>query len=970
MNANVFLRTLTRAALSILVASTALATPARTAWTTSNVVGSPEPPPPYVLHRAFPKLRFNKPIEAATIPGTNRLLLVEQEGKLLSFAADQDPDEAELVIDLHSFEPEMRESYAIAFHPDFKRNRFVFVMFILLDKEKPNLENGSRIVRFVLPDSPKPHIDPRSGVTIFRWTSGGHNGSGIRFGPDGMLYISTGDGGGAEPPDPLVTGQNLDDHLSCILRIDVNQRSGDDAYSVPPDNPFVKTPGARGEIWAYGLRNPWRIAFNKSNGDLYAGEVGWERWEMIHRIVRGGNSGWSITEATRQDVRPDRATAPHPIRPPLVVHPHEEAASITGGEFYHGPRLPELVGQYVYADWQMGTFWSIKADGDRVISHREIARSNLMPSGFATLPDGEILACDHSGGGLWKLEKNALPDTSASFPKKLSQTGIFSTVQPASPAPGVHPYSIKASRFHDGASAERWIAVPSTDPITIADTDLGVQAAGRWVFPVNTVFAKTYSIEFESGNPASRRPIETQVLHFTGPQAAAYTYRWNDAQTDADLVPSQGADTTLIIKDPAAPGGTRQQVWRFNSRTECIRCHTVWNNFTPGFNALHLDQPTPNSTGNQLDHFKTLGLAAPRPQLVNPDDTTQPLATRARSYLHENCAGCHRKNGGGAVPSYLDIELSLKESRVLDQSPIQGGLGLPDPKVIAPGDPARSVLLYRMASTGSGHMPHLGSHLVHDRGLRLVHEWIASLQQNPANISEPVLKQRNKERTLLKQATQGDTAQIDELLASSSGALSLALAINEDSLPAEVRTLAVRKGSALTDPLKRDLFDRFLPHGEQRKTLGTNFVPDVILTLKGDRSKGSHLFTALCSACHQVDGTGIPFGPDLKDAARRFSVAELLEHIRKPSKQIDPKWQLTTVQTDASTPLVGFIENRSDRFLTLRQAGGVTLKVDVAKIKSMTSDTRTSAMPEGLLQSSTAQEVADLLAWLHSLGSP
>lgn len=970
MKTNVFLRRMAWAGFILLLGSIALASPTRTAWTTSNIVGSPEPPPPYVLQRAFPHLTFNKPIEAATIPGTNRLLLVEQEGKLFSFAADQRSDTADLVIDLHSFEPEMRESYAIAFHPEFQRNRFVYVMFILLDREKPNLENGSRIVRFTLPDSPTPHIDPRSGVTIFRWTSGGHNGCGIRFGPDGMLYISTGDGGGAEPPDPLVTGQNLDDHLSCILRIDVDRASGDNAYQVPPDNPFVKVPGARGEIWAYGLRNPWRIAFNKSNGDLYAGEVGWERWEMIHRIVRGGNSGWSITEAMRQDVRPDRVTAPHPIRPPLVAHPHEEAASITGGEFYHGKRLHELVGQYVYADWQMGTFWAIKAEGDRVISHREIARSNLMPSGFATLPDGEILACDHSAGGLWKLEKNVLPDTSKSFPKKLSQTGLFSTVQPARPALGVHPYILKANRFRDYASAERWIAVPSTDPITIADTDLGVQAAGRWVFPVNTVFAKTYSLEIERGNPASQRLIETQILHFTGPQAAAYTYRWNDKQTDADLVPAQGAETTIQVKDASAPGGIRQQLWRFNSRTECIRCHTVWNNFTPGFNALHLDHPTPDSKGNQLDHFKTLGLAVPRPQLVDPADSSQPLATRARSYLHENCAGCHRKNGGGAVPSYLDIELSLKESRVIDQSPIQGGLGLPDPKVIAPGDPARSVLLYRMASTGSGHMPHLGSNLVHDDGLRLVHEWIASLRQNPAHISETVLKQRDHERALLEQATQGHAAPIEDLLASASGALSLALALNDGTLPPEVRKIAIQKGNTLADPLKRDLFERFVPQSERRKTLGTHFEAEAILALEGNRSKGFQLFTALCSACHHVNGTGIAFGPDLREVAKRYPPAELLEHIRKPSKQIDQKWQLTTVQTDDATPLIGFIEHRTDQFLTLRQAGGITQKVDVTKIKSITSDSRVSAMPEGLLQSSTAQEVADLLAWLRSLGAP
>lgn len=967
-------RPLTRILLSIIIFASQVhlgfAEAKRIVWSSGTVRGTPETPPPYSLQRAFPNLTFNKPIEAASIPGTNRVLLVEQEGKLLSFPDTQDAAQADLTLDLHTFEPEMRESYAFAFHPNFRENRHLFVMFILLDKNKTNLEEGSRIVRFTLPDTDLPRIDPQSGVTILKWTSGGHNGSGIRFGPDGMLYISTGDGGGAEPPDPLVTGQNLDDLLSCILRIDVDHPKHPLPYAIPPDNPFVGTPNARPEIWALGLRNPWRIAFDRASGDLYTGDVGWERWEMIHRIVRGGNSGWSITEALKQDVRPDRATAPTPIRRPLVSHPHEEAASITGGEFYHGSEHPDLVGNYVYADWQMGTFWALKAKGDQVITHREIARSNLMPSGFATLANGEILACDHSGGGLWKLVKNPAPDTSKDFPKKLSQTGLFSDLAHSKPAPGVTPYWPKAERFLDHATAQRWIAIPSPDPVTVAPSDLGVQRAGRWVFPSDTVFAKTYSLELETGNPASKRLIETQLLHFTGPQAAAYTYRWNEAQTDADLVPANGSETTLIIKDANSPGGARHQTWRFNSRSECIRCHTVWNDFTPGFNALHLDKPITTAPGNQLDSLAAIGLASPQPSLVDPNDSTQPLPTRARSYLHENCASCHRKNGGGAVPSYLDIELSLKDSRIIDQSPIQGGLGLPEPKIIAPGDPARSVLIYRMAATGSGHMPYLGSRLVHDEGLRLVSAWIESMRPDPEKIPLPVQHQRQREQTLLKDATNGSSNGLDELLASSSGALSVALAINRQSLPNDVRSAAIQKGSALPDPFKRDLFERFIAHDKRRQTLGSSFTPETVLAKEGVPSRGLPIFNALCSACHQVNGIGINYGPDLKEAARKYAANELLEHIRKPSKYLDPKWYLTTIQTGSPAPVIGFVVDRSTTKLSLRQPGGLLTQIDTQSIKNISQDTRTSAMPEGLLQGSTAQEAADLLAWLISLRKP
>src|SRR6267142_1627979 len=144
-------------------------------------------------------------------------------------------------------------------------------------------------MRFNVTGENPTRLDIKSGKVIYTWLSGGHNGGNIRFGPDGMLYICTGDGSPPDPPDKHVTGQDISDPLSSVLRIDVDHPDPGKNFGIPKDNPFLTTPNALGEVWAYGLRNPWRMAFDPKSGELYAGEVGWELWEMIYRIVRGGN---------------------------------------------------------------------------------------------------------------------------------------------------------------------------------------------------------------------------------------------------------------------------------------------------------------------------------------------------------------------------------------------------------------------------------------------------------------------------------------------------------------------------------------------------------------------------------------------------------------------------------------------------------------------------------------------------------
>jgi len=306
----------------------------RTPWTLSRIVGSPEPPLPFVTERVFPAIKFNNCLDITSAPGSDRLFVVEQSGKVFSFPNKPDVQSADLVADFAKEIPSVQAVYSLTFHPDFARNRFCYVCYI----KAAEMPDGTHVARFQMRDTDPPTIDVATETTLLTWLSGGHNGCSLKFGPDGYLYISTGDAGPANPPDPLRAGQDLSNLLSSILRIDVDHADDGKNYRIPEDNPFVKLDGARGEVWAYGLRNPWRMSFDRQTGDLWVGDVGWELWEMLNRIERGGNYGWAVTEGWHP-THPEWTRGPTPILPPTIEHPHTESSSITDGLTYYGSRF-------------------------------------------------------------------------------------------------------------------------------------------------------------------------------------------------------------------------------------------------------------------------------------------------------------------------------------------------------------------------------------------------------------------------------------------------------------------------------------------------------------------------------------------------------------------------------------------------------------------------------------------------------
>jgi glucose/arabinose dehydrogenase len=246
---------------------------------------------------------------------------------------------------------------------------------------------------------------------------GNHNGGQLAFGPDGYLYIATGDGGAGN--DPNNNGQNRNTLLGTILRIDVDRRDGERAYGIPPDNPFVNTPGARPEIWAWGLRNPWRFSFDRLTGELYAADVGQDDVEEIDIIERGRNYGWRIMEGNicTPGVNPD--CKPQGLTPPIYTYDHAVGRSITGGYVYRGQRFAELCGVYLYGDFVSQAIWGLRVKNGKVMQHKTLfaARSllrlavdyfrddGLLISSFGEDEAGEVYVASYESGRVYRIVK-------------------------------------------------------------------------------------------------------------------------------------------------------------------------------------------------------------------------------------------------------------------------------------------------------------------------------------------------------------------------------------------------------------------------------------------------------------------------------------------------------------------------------------------------------------------------------------
>ncbi|HET9055044.1 MAG TPA: PQQ-dependent sugar dehydrogenase [Cyclobacteriaceae bacterium] len=349
----------------------------------------------YQVKPAFPKLSFTRPVDLQHAnDNSNRLFVIEQEGIISVFKNDASVSSKKTFLDIRNkVEDSGNEEglLGLAFHPQYKTNGYFYVNYTA------NNPDRTVISRFKVLAANPDVADPNSEEVILTFAQpySNHNGGQVIFGPDGYLYIGVGDGGSGG--DPQGHGQNLKTLLGSILRIDVNKQQAGKKYAIPADNPFAgNKSGYKEEIYAYGLRNPWRLSFDPVTKKLWTGDVGQNSYEEIDIIEKGGNYGWNIMEGNH--CYEPRRNCPHQgLKLPVWEYPRSEGVSITGGFVYRGPSLSGLKGKYIYADYGSGTIWALDAANMNNPINSVLVKSNLNISSFGVDADNELYICAFDG---------------------------------------------------------------------------------------------------------------------------------------------------------------------------------------------------------------------------------------------------------------------------------------------------------------------------------------------------------------------------------------------------------------------------------------------------------------------------------------------------------------------------------------------------------------------------------------------
>ena len=370
--------------------------------TCSVAINSP-PPPPGTARLVLVAEGLDQPLFVTAPAGdARRLFVVEQGGRVRVVK-----DGARLAtpfLDLSSQVSRGGEQglLSLAFDPNYASNGRVYASFT-------NTAGDTRIVRYVVSADPDV-VNQTAADTILAVDQpfSNHNGGLIAFGPDGYLHVGLGDGGSGG--DPQGNGQSLGTLLGKILRIDVSGAGSREPYAVPPDNPFVGTAGARGEIWAYGLRNPWRFSFDRVTGDLYIGDVGQNAWEEVDVAEaadgrgRGVNYGWNVMEGTHcYNASTCSRTG---LVLPVVEYDHGDGCSVTGGYVYRGAAVPDLAGVYFYADYCEGWIRSFRYAGGGATDERDWTAALAAGGPISSFGEdgvGEMYVVVH-GGRVWRIE--------------------------------------------------------------------------------------------------------------------------------------------------------------------------------------------------------------------------------------------------------------------------------------------------------------------------------------------------------------------------------------------------------------------------------------------------------------------------------------------------------------------------------------------------------------------------------------
>jgi len=658
------------------------------------VLARPPSTATFVARRVFGSLPLVGIIGLYQLPGDDsRWFAVRKTGFVYSWAHDDAVRTRRTLLDISSRVANVPEGglTSMAFDPKFGQNGRVYLFYTTPGPLTV------RISRFVSPDGGVT-IDGGSEEILIsqEQSSEFHHGGTLAFGPDDYLYVALGESGIRS------ASQDTSTILGSMLRIDV---SGDVGYRSPAGNPFAGG-GGRPEIYAWGLRQPWRWSFDRETGDIWCGDVGDALWEEVNRVELGKNYGWPIREA-RHCFRATTCDTTG-LTDPVVEYSHEEGNAVIGGYVYRGAAIPELEGIYVYGDWGRGKVWGIYRDGNGLPESRLLMENDFRILSFAEGNDGELYLLE--GTKIFRLEK-AEPPGEDTFPRKLSETGYVDAGDAREAAECMIPYDINVPFWSDGAEKERWVTLPEGEKIHVG-------AEGDWEFPVGTVFMKRFRL--------GGKLIETRLLmrHEDG-EWAGYSYEWDVGERDATL---------LVGEKTKDVGGVE---WTYPSRAQCLQCHTVAAGRVLGAETWQMNRsvlyPSTGRTANQLMTFEHVGLfdaplgADPEtlPVLPDPGDESEDLAERARSYLHANCSHCHRPGGTARGNADFRFGTAFEDMNVCNVTS-DNDLGVPGARLLVPGDPSMSILSLRLHATDTNRMPPIGRNVVNVAGVEVIDAWIAS----------------------------------------------------------------------------------------------------------------------------------------------------------------------------------------------------------------------------------------------------
>ena len=693
----------------------------------NTTCNAPDRPPITALvkwERVFATAPLALPMMIAQIPGDSTRWFVAQRGSgssaLIRSFPVADPSQITTVATIANINFGAEGGLlGLAFHPKFAQNGRLYVTWTMNGGV-----NGMRstVGYLTSADGGATFGGPPVEILGFDQTpAGNHKGGGITFGKDGLLYLSFGDGGGGD--DTFKNGQTKTGFFSKILRIDVDNPAGGNAYGIPATNPF-KNGGGEPAVFAYGFRNPFRFSVDRESNEVWVGDVGQNFYEEVDAKVKvGGNYGWPCREGFHDYLNGDTTKCPGGlvglIDPDIEQHhAPQNSRAIIGGVVYRGKAIPDFVGTYLFGDHSTQEMFTLAFDpGTGVATDQKLVDAPAARwVSFAEDNDGEVYAVALEQGQIYKLLPAAPPGPN-NFPDRLSKTGCVDPGDAKKPASGLIAYGVNAALWSDGAVKDRWMALPDGQKITVNDAD------GHFDYPAGSVLMKTFTV--------GGKRIETRLFVRHGDGGwAGYTYEWLDDQSDA-----------LFLKSSKTkPVGA--QMWTYPSRSDCVSCHTeaAGRSLGPELGQLNGDYvyPTTNFIANQLKTLDHIGvfdkpLGKPVEQLpAYPDPYgTEAVDARARAYLHSNCSNCHRPQGGGRGNMDLRFGTALADTKSCGVDGEAGNIGIAGAKLLAPGSPSLSLISARPHSPAAHRMPPLASSVVDDRGVTVIDDWITSIKACP-----------------------------------------------------------------------------------------------------------------------------------------------------------------------------------------------------------------------------------------------